>query len=354
METNATSAGRRPKLLLVDDDGVTRGLLAQCLAERGYHVVAVGAAEEGIVEAGETGFDAVVTDVHLPGRSGLDLASYLLAQDPELPIILITGDTDEQLARDALSRGPLSYLVKPVAPFELESVVQQALTRRGWRVGPGGQLAPRTKPSAGTTVPEEWLDYVESESYAGPGHGDRVARIARILCEELEPDQDRPAEEDLALSARTHEVGRLRSPDAESVLTAVGSAELMAEAGFPRPAVRAVRHVFEHWDGSGGPDGLREAAIPVGARILAVADAVDHYAAAWLRSGLNSDNAIDRSVHLVTVQQGRVFEPALISGLHKRIEDVRRVISSALGSHEETVTTAAFATDLSDVPFKVA
>jgi response regulator RpfG family c-di-GMP phosphodiesterase len=347
------AAGRRPKLLLVEDDAVTRELLARRLDVRGCEVIAVDAAEEGIIEAGQIAFDTVVADVHLPGMSGIDLASYLLAHDPGMPVILITGDMDEELARDALSLGPVSYLVKPIQPFELESVVQQALTRRGWRVDAEGRLV-RDEP-AGPEVPKEWLEYVESESFAGPGHGDRVARIALLLHEEIQVDGGDVTPEVVALAARTHEVGRLGSPDAEPAITAAQSAELMAEAGFPRAAVRAVRHMREHWDGTGGPDGLSGANIPTGARILAIADSLDHYSAAWLRGGLNCDNAVDRAIHLVTVQQSRVFGPVAIAALHRRIEDVRRVIVEWHGSESnETLTTAAFSTRLADVPFKVA
>jgi putative two-component system response regulator len=349
------AAGRRPKLLLVEDDAVTRELLARRLDARGCDVIAVDAAEEGIIEAGQAVFDTVVADVHLPGMSGIDMAGYLLAHDPGMPVILITGDTDEELARDALSLGPVSYLVKPIQPFELESVVQQALTRRGWRVEAGGRLAKDEPATTALEVPQEWLEYVESESFAGPGHGDRVARIALVLLGEIPADDRDVTVDDIALAARTHEVGRLGSPDADPAATAAQSAELMAEAGFPRAAVRAVRHMQEHWDGTGGPDGLSGANIPMGARVLSIADSLDHYSAAWLRGGLNCDNAVDRAIHLVTVQQSRVFGPVVIAALHRRIEDVRRVVVEWYESESnETLTTAAYSSSLADMPFKVA
>lgn len=350
-----TPATSRPRLLLVEDDSVTRELLTRRLDARGCDVIAVDAAEEGVIEAAATVFDTVVADVHLPGMSGIDMASFLLAQDPGLPVILITADTDEELAREALSRGPISYLVKPIQPYELESVVQQALTRRGWRVAQGGDLVRERATATGPDVPTEWLEYVESESFAGPGHGERVARIAAILLEEIPADDHEVDADEVALAARTHEVGRLSSPEAEPSETAAQSAELMAEAGFPRAAVRAVRHMHEHWDGSGGPDQLRAANIPMGARVLSVADSVDHYASAWLQGGLNCDNAVDRAIHLVTVQQSRVFGPGVIAGLHRRIEDVRRAIADwHAAESNETLTTAAFAANVANVPFKVA
>jgi len=348
-------ARRRPRLLLVEDDAAMRDVLTRQLDARGCVVTAVDAAEEGIVEAGETAFDAVVADIHLPGRSGIDLAGYLLTQDPGLPVILITADPDEDLAREALSTGPVSYLVKPFENFELESVVQQALARRGWKAEAGGRLVNETAAGGAPDVPAEWIEFLEIESFAGPGHGERVARIAQLLCAEIPRDNHGMTVEELALAARIHEVGRLGSPDVELPAMAAASAELMTEAGFPRPAVRAVRHLYEHWDGTGGPVGLSGSNIPMGARVLAVSDSLDHYTAAWVQSGLNRDNAIDRAIHLVTVQQGRVFDSGVVGGLHRRIDDVRRAIT---GWHEadstETVTTASFSSNLADMPFKVA
>lgn len=353
MNENRSATVRRPKLLLVEDNAMMREVLAEQLGERGCEVIAVDAAEEGIVEVGETAFDAVVSDVHLPGLSGIDLASYLLDQDPGLPVVLITGDTSEDLAREALSRGPVSYLVKPFEAVELESIVEQALTRRGWRVDAAGRIVDEATYSPTPEPPSEWLEFVESESFAGPGHGERVARIALIILGGIAAeDRDVPPPH-LALAARTHEVGRLREMGARPPTMAAHSAELMAEAGFPRATVRAVRHMHEHWDGTGGPDGLNGANIPLAARILAVADSIDHYAAAWLQAGLNCDNAVDRAIHLVTVQQSTVFDPSVVGALHGGIEDVREVIATSQDAEAETLTTAAFAAT-ADVPFKVA
>jgi hypothetical protein len=93
----------------------------------------------------------------------------------------------------------------------------------------------------------------------------------------------------------------------------------------------------------------------MGARVLSIADSLDHYSAAWLRGGLNCDNAVDRAIHLVTVQQSRVFGPVVIAALHRRIEDVRRVVVEWYESESnETLTTAAYSSSLADMPFKVA
>jgi putative two-component system response regulator len=344
------SVEKRPRLLLVEDDTATRALISKRLEKRGCVVSAVDAAEEGIVEAGEAKFDAVIADVHLPGLSGIELAGFLTSQDPELPIILMTGDRDESTAKQALARGPVSFLIKPFEPSEIEVAVRQALERRGWRSLGGASFSK----DVGDDVPAEWLEFIDSESLAGPGHGERVARIAQTLRNALPLAPVEVEGIDLTLAARTHEVGRLRTAEADPATIAVQSAELMAEARFPRAAVRSVRHMHERWDGSGGPDGLSGSNIPLGAVILAVADAVDHYASAWIQAGLNADNAVDRAIHLVTVQQTQVFSPVVVGALHRKRETVREICTEHRGEAARgPLTTATFARDLAAVPFAV-
>jgi response regulator RpfG family c-di-GMP phosphodiesterase len=138
-------------------------------------------------------------------------------------------------------------------------------------------------------------------------------------------------------------------------MVAMQSAELMSEAGFPRTAVRAVRHMHERWDGAGGPDGLKDAGIPLGAQIIAVADALDHYVSAWLQAGLNADNAVDRAVHLVTVQQEQLFSPSVVGAVHRQTELIRETIAETLTEPvQPSLTTASYVSSLSEVPFQAA
>ena len=126
-----TPASENPcTILLVEDEEITRSFIQRFLEREGYTVIAVDAAEEGIVEAGESPPDVLISDIHLPGLSGIELASFLLAQDPGLPVILMTGDPDEDLARRAFACGPVQYLLKPFEWFEMQAAVHFALGHR--------------------------------------------------------------------------------------------------------------------------------------------------------------------------------------------------------------------------------
>ncbi|MGH7506137.1 MAG: response regulator, partial [Longimicrobiales bacterium] len=241
-------------VLLVEDDAATRGMIARHLRSSGFEVTTAESAEQVILDAGAgtAAYDVVISDVHLPGTSGLDLASYLLRGAPTQPIVLITGDPDEALARDALSRGPVSYLLKPFELFELDAAVRQAVMRVAPRnIDESSEVHAEAVAASGGQIPENWLDFVDEQSYAGPGHAERVARIAVTLAACLpETTLDMTAAE-LALAARTHEMGRLSGPTADPAEMAVQGAQLLREAGFPQAVVQAVRHLHERWDGTG-------------------------------------------------------------------------------------------------------
>jgi putative two-component system response regulator len=333
-------------VLLVEDDAATRGMIARHLRGSGFTVTAVESAEEVIMRGAEAPptYDVVISDVHLPGTSGLDLASHLLKHAPTQPIVLITGDPDEALARDALSRGPVSYLLKPFELFELDAAIRQALLRGAPRA-PEQTQDPRGEAvtARGGHLPESWLEFVDEQSYAGPGHADRVARVAVTLIGSLPDAGLEMSTADLALAARTHEMGRLGGPTSDPTDMAVRGAELLAEAGFPEPVVRTVRHLHERWDGTGGPDQLAGAEIPISAQVLSAADALDHYCAAWIQAGMRPVDAVDRAVSLVIVQQGSLFNPVVAGAVHRERSTIRAICTS--GHSEDGVQS-----DLRGVP----
>lgn len=312
-------------VLLVEDDPGARTMISRYLTRRGFDVMAVHSAERALMPAGDAvRHDVVITDVHLPGMSGVDLASLLLDRSPSQPIVLITGDPDEALAREALSRGPVSYLLKPFELSELEAAVQQAITRQQRAHTAKAPSPPSSSNCVSGPLPLEWLQYVDESSYAGPGHADRVARIARIISLDL-PAKDEVDAAELTVSAWSHEIGRLRGASADPSTLAVRGSIMAAEMGCEPGVTNALRHMHERWDGDGGPDHLIGDAIPMTALILAVADSIDHYCAAWLQAGLDASAAVDRALGLVSAQQGTVFSPMIAAIAMRERGQIQRI-----------------------------
>jgi len=207
------------RVLVVDDDAMLRELIARTMRRAGNFVVTAEDAEVALAqtELGRAPFDIVVTDVHLPHMNGIELAAILLERRPTQRIVIMTGDPDEAMARDAISRGPVTYLLKPFELFELQSAVNQALAAPRYApVGPLDGVRGRLDPTIGT-VPAEWLLWVDDRSFAGVGHGDRVARTARVLALGMTPPFTARPLAELEVAAWSHEIGLLGGPTANPI-----------------------------------------------------------------------------------------------------------------------------------------
>lgn len=291
---------RGQSALLVEDDTATRALIARQLRRSGLEVLALESGERVLREVADryTTFDVVILDVHLPGMSGLELASLLQARRPRQPIVVITGDPDPRLAREALARGPVSYLLKPFEMSELLAVVERSLSITT------GTATPHPQPSPG------WLDLVE-QSYMGSAHARRVGRVALALAEALPGITTRLEVSDLLVAAWSHELGR-RGADGDPVNVAAEGARMLSELGSSAKVVSAVRSLAERYDGTGGPAGLAGEEIPLISQLVAVADALEHYAAAGLAESVSPAEAVDRGLNLIKAQRGAVFRPEVV------------------------------------------
>jgi PAS domain S-box-containing protein len=118
-------------LLVVDDEDGVRALVAATLAHDGYRVVQAASADEalGLIGSGLS-IDLLLTDAIMPGTSGIQLVHTLLADHPRLPVVVMSGYTEEMTTPGGLP-APVSILAKPFSPIELRRRVRETLDRRG-------------------------------------------------------------------------------------------------------------------------------------------------------------------------------------------------------------------------------
>lgn len=116
------------RILLVEDNARLREAISHVLRALGYGVRAAASAEEGDRWLQSDDIDLVLLDIELPGMSGMEFLSWCLAKRPELPVIMLTGFDDAQLAITAMEQGARSYLVKPVATDFLSLALQDAIS----------------------------------------------------------------------------------------------------------------------------------------------------------------------------------------------------------------------------------
>jgi len=119
------------KILVVEDDARVSELLVRGLTEHGFEVIAVADGIEAISTFAAQRFNLVITDVILPGLSGLDICRQFRRINPEAPIIMLTalGNTDDKL--DGFDAGADDYMVKPFELRELMARIRALLKRSG-------------------------------------------------------------------------------------------------------------------------------------------------------------------------------------------------------------------------------
>ena len=117
----------KPRISIVDDDQFVRNALSRLCASVGYEVSVYGSAEEFIESETAQPSDFLVLDVHLPGRSGLELQSDLQGVNRALPIVFVTAYDDDEARMQAIAGGAIDYLRKPLDSDRLLHLIENAL-----------------------------------------------------------------------------------------------------------------------------------------------------------------------------------------------------------------------------------
>lgn len=106
-------------ILVVDDEEVLRSLYTEALSEAGYIVFKAASGEEALEKADKIPFTLIVTDLNMPGISGLDLLKKVKEKRWETHVILLTSHADIRLAYDAVKLGLYWYLLKPLDDLDV-------------------------------------------------------------------------------------------------------------------------------------------------------------------------------------------------------------------------------------------
>jgi two-component system, NtrC family, response regulator len=121
---------KKTSLLLIDDDDSLRRVLEFGLAEAGHNVRTAASGEEGLQLLEKNSFDAVITDITMPGMSGMEVLRTIRGKDADLPVILITAYGTIESAVEAMKEGAFDYVTKPVSRDELRLTIDKALKLR--------------------------------------------------------------------------------------------------------------------------------------------------------------------------------------------------------------------------------
>jgi DNA-binding NtrC family response regulator len=121
---------KKPSILLIDDDDSLRRVMEFSLAESGYRVQVAASGEDGLRLLEQEAFDAVITDITMPGMSGMEVLARVQQRDEGLPVVVITAYGTIESAVLAMKKGAFDYITKPFNRDELRLTLDKALRMR--------------------------------------------------------------------------------------------------------------------------------------------------------------------------------------------------------------------------------
>jgi putative nucleotidyltransferase with HDIG domain len=298
-------------VLIVDDDGLILETLRRLLSRKWRVFVALSAAEARVVLDTEE-IAVVIADQRMPVESGVQLLTWCCENHPDIMRILLTGYTDLPTIIQAVNEGGIwHYIQKPWSNAYVTTLVQRAIEFRDKDL----QMRRQFQGAIRSLV----VALEASHPYTS-GHSTRVTRLSGLLCDALGlPGREA---QDILLAAQLHDIGKLgvdnryldKAGDLDETEwvevrrhVSVG-AKILSETGFLETILPMVASHHERYDGTGYPAGLKGGQIPLGGRIIALADAFD---------AMTSDRAYRKALareHAIRELRGgagRHFDPTL-------------------------------------------
>ena len=334
------------RLLLVDDDQGLRNLLRTTFEVFDIEVDEADSGEAALRRIAARRPEVIVLDVRMPGMSGLEVCKTVKTnpETEDIGVVLLTG-SEGGSAEAAEACGADAFLRKPFSPLELLAVTERlagglyGIPFRASNKDPEEQLLLYARDlrhlleierGQRALVQQAYMETVsalasalETKDTGTRAHSQRVQRYATVLAKAMDPELiEDPS---TVYGFLLHDVGKIGIPDnvllkpkplsdAELRLmrthTILGEQMLGGVAFLQGEGLRVVRSHHERWDGAGYPDSLSGTDIPVGARIFAVADALD---------AMTSDRPYRRAIpwrdagNEIVEQAGAQFDPDVVA-----------------------------------------
>jgi putative nucleotidyltransferase with HDIG domain len=318
------------RIMVVDDEATIREVLQRTLEGEGYACLTAFDAEDAISHLKKGGIDLVLTDIMMPGKTGVELLGDIRADYPDTAVIMLTAVADAQTAINAMKQGASDYVTKPFNLVEVMMSVDRALEKRSLLIANREyrNLLEQKVEEQTEQIRITFLGAVKSLAEAleakdpyTNGHSKRVTEITVTLAVEL--GLSRQQQDQIRLAGLVHDIGKIGVP--EEILHKPGK---LSEVEFEfikehptigekilkpiisdRQVLAIVRCHHERFAGGGYPEGISGEDIPLGARLMAVADAYDAMTSSRpYRNALSPKKAISQ----LLASRGSQFDPEVV------------------------------------------
>ncbi len=322
------------RILIVDDESSIRKVLYKKLTREGYHCEEADSAEQTLDKLRTEQADLVILDVKMPGKSGVELLPEIKSGFPDTSIIMATAVTEASIAIECMKQGADDYLCKPFKLQDVANSVLKSLDKRRLQLQNREyhrnleetvhqQINEIQKLSVGAI--EALVFALEAKDKYTAGHSRRVTEIAVAIGNVLGlPPSDI---EDLRCASLLHDVGKIAVDqlvqNKQGKLTRDEYEHIMIHAGIGADIVKPVvnekvvemiSHHHDHYDGNGLHQVVNGEDIPLGAKIIAVADAFD---AMISNRPYRSSMSMEEATNEIKRCSGTQFDPSVVAAFLK-------------------------------------
>jgi|SRR5208282_2128565 len=326
------------RVLAVDDERAACRLLAIMLRPPLFSCSTAASGEEALGVLQGDRFDAVISDLQMPGIGGLELLTQVRRRYPHVAFLVTTGVDDVEVGVQAMRSGADDYLVKPLLESAVIASLERALHKRhleqqveNYRLHLEEMVADRTGQlrKALQQLEQGYEDTLRALGAAidlrdndTAGHSERVCRYSLEIARAMGRSEDELGS--LAKGAHLHDIGKLGIPD--GILLKPGPLtteerklmqrhvrvgfDLVADIAFLADAAEIVLTHHERYDGSGYPRGLRGDEILPNARIFAVADSFD---AITSDRTYRKASSFESGLEIIRECSGTQFDPQVVN-----------------------------------------
>lgn len=345
-----------PTILIIDDEDLIRRMLGRMLRRKGFDTTLAASASKARELLAERAFDLVLSDVNMPGESGLDLVRYVMETYPDTAAVMVTGVDDPQVAATALKIGAYGYIIKPFETNEVLINVANALRlrtleieNRRYRTYLEDTVQERTRDlqravenleEASTELRVSREETIQRLARAAEFRSDETALHIRRMCLYCEllarhAGLSEKRCELIRIASPMHDIGKIGTPDAILMKKGRLSPEEFetmkqhAEVGYRilsgsssemlQLAADIARTHHEKWDGSGYPAGLVGEEIPIEGRICAIADVFD---ALTSKRCYKDAFTVERAKEIMEEGRNKHFDPDLLDLFWEHVDEV--------------------------------